>query len=327
MEFNIENVITTQDELVAVQVNKYDQLLSDPGLLWWDELSSDFSLTKRKRVFNWIQSIAILRKSAEGASHRYDDQVDASAELTYDDYEAALEVHNKDYKNDDLDHAAAWARDVSNYEALLWQILTLELLAKGETLNGYDGVPFFSDSHPVLLNTDDGSTNKNLWDGYPLTPTGLKELTKDIKGSLKSHNLPNAYIRPYRLWLNPQTEFAGMETLGAEIIGNLQGDGINGSKSNLLAQQAFKNAFGWDGGIRFMQDHPMEDTYYVECRVMGRSPYETPFVRVIREMIQMRMYTKADQVILGRSNKTEWQKDGSVAMRYGEPMCLHKVTF
>ena len=326
MEFNIENVITTQEELIAVQVNKYDQLLSDPSLLWWDELSSDFTIAKRKRVLNWIQSIAILRKSAEGASHRYDDQVDASAELTSDSYEGALEVHNHEFADDELDHAASWARDIANYEALFWQVLTLELLAQGQTLNGYDGVPFFSTNHPVLLNADEG-VNKNLWAGYPLTPTGLKALTADIKGTLKSHNLPNGYIRPYRLWLNPQTEFAGAETLGAEIIGNLVADGINGSKSNLFAQQAFKNAFGWDGGVRLMQDHPMGNTYYVECRVMGRSPYETPFVRVLREMIQMRMYTKSDQVILGRSNKTEWQKDGRVAMRYGEPMCLHKVTF
>jgi hypothetical protein len=326
VEFNIDNVITTQDELVAVQVNKYDQLLSDPNILWWDELTSDFTITKRKRVMNWIQSIAVLRKSAEGASRRYDDQVDASAELTSDDYEASLEVHNHDYADDDLDHAAAWARDIANYEALFWQVLLLELLAQGTVLKGYDDVPFFSANHPVLMNADEG-TNKNLWSGYDLTPAGLKALTADIKGTLKTHNLPNGYIRPFRLWLNPQTEFAGAELLGAEIIGNLQADGINGSRTNVLAQKAFKNAFGWDGGVRLMQDHPMEDSYYVECRVMGRSPYETPFVRVIREMIQMRMYTKADQVILGRSNRTEWQKDGRVAMRYGEPMCLHKVTF
>lgn len=325
MEFNIENVITTQDELVAIQVAKYDQLMSDPMLLYWDELTEDISISKRKRIFNWVQTNAVLRKSALGANRRYDDQADASAELTSENYEGSLEIGNNEYEDDELDHAAAWARDIAGYEALHPQILLVDLIAQGETLTSYDGVPYFSTTHPVLVGADEG-TNKNKWTGYPLTPAGLSALTRDIKSQLKTFNLPNAYIRPKRLWVNPQTEFPGQETLGAEIIGNLVADGVNGSKSNLLAQQAFKNIFGWSGGIRLMQDVPASSSYYVECDIFGRSPYEKPFVRVIRRPFETRMYGKADQVLLGRANKTEWHKDGRVAMRYGEPMAFHKVS-
>lgn len=324
MIYNIENVLTTQDELMAVQVDRFDQLMMDSDLLWWDELCTDFTIAKKKRIMNWIQNFALLRKAAGGASRRYDDQIDASAELTSDNYEGSLEVGVNEYEDDDLDHAAAWSRDIAQYEALFWQILELDALDKGETLTSYDGVPFFSEDHPVLIGVD-GDTNSNLWDGYPPTPTGLAALTKEIKSTLKTYGLPNAYIRPFRLWVNPESEYIATEAITAEIIGNAAP--TNGSKSNILANQAFKNKFGWSGGIRLMQDHPAEKTYYVQCQVMGRSPYESPFVRVIRKMFEMRMYTKADQVLLGRSNKTEWHKDGRVAIRYGEPMCLHKVTY
>ena len=327
MYFGIENVLTTQDELIAVMVNRYDQIMMDPSLLYWDQLCEDFTLTKKKRLLNWIQSFAVLREATGGAKRSYDDQIDAAAELEAKDYEGSLDIDQNEYEDDDLDHAAAWAQAQGDYEAIFWQDLLQELLAEGETIKGYDSVPFFSEDHPVLIGVEGTNTNKNLWSGYDLTPAGLAALTKDIKGTLKTAGLKNAYIRPYRLWVNPQSEFSAVETLNAEIIGNAAATNLNGSKSNVFANQQLKNKYGWAGGMMVMQDHPMANSFYVQCQIVGRSPFRMPFARVIRRMFEMRMYTKQDQVTLGRANKSEWQKDGRVALRPGEPMCLHKVTF
>jgi hypothetical protein len=327
MIFGIDNVITTQDELIAVMVNRYDQMMMDPSLLYWDQLTEDFSISKRKRLLNWIQSFAVLRKAAGGAQRSYDDIVDASAELEAENYEGSLDISQNQFEDDDLDHVAAWSQAQGDYEAIFWQDLLIDLLAQGETLNGYDGVPFFSEDHPVEIGVEDTDTNQNIWAGYAPTVNGLANLTKDIKGTLKTKGLKNAYIRPYRLWVNPQSEFTAIESLNAEIIGNAAASNINGSKSNMLANNMIKQKYGWAGGIMLMQDHPMENSYYVECQIVGRSPFRKPFARVIRKMFEMRMYQKADQVLLGRANKIELQKDGRVAMRYGEPMTLHKITF
>jgi phage major head subunit gpT-like protein len=327
MFFGIDNVLTTQDELIGVMVNRYDQIMMDPGLLYWDLLTEDFSTSKRKRLLNWIQSFAVLRLAAGGAQRSYDDIVDAAAELSADNYEGSLSVDQNAYEDDDLDRVTAWAQSQGDYEAIFWQDLLQEILAQGETILGYDKVPMFSTLHPVEIGVDGTATNSNLWSGYAPTVAGLATLTKEIKGTLKTAGLKNAYIRPYRLWVNPQSEFTAIESLNAQIIGNAAASNINGSKSNVMADQMIKNKYGWAGGIQVMQDHPMEDSYYVECQIVGRSPFSKPFARVIRKMFEMRMYSKQDQVILGRSNKSEWQKDGRVAMRPGEPMCLHKVTF
>lgn len=327
MFFGIENVITTQDELIAVMVNRYEQMMMDPDLLYWDLLCEDFSISKKKRLLNWIQSFAVLRKAAGGAQRSYDDIVDAAAELTSDPYEGSLAVDQNEYEDDDLDRVAAWAQAQGDYEAIFWQDLLQEILAQGTTILGYDGVPMFSASHPVEIGVDGTAVNKNLWDGYAPTVQGLAALTKDIKGTLKTAGLNNAYIRPFRLWVNPQSEFTAIESLNAEIVGNAAASNVNGSKSNVLANNMIKNKYGWAGGIKLMQDHPMENSYYVECQIFGRSPFSKPFARVIRKMFEMRMYGKQDQVVLGRSNKSEWHKEGRVAMRPGEPMTLHKVTF
>ena len=327
MYFGIDNVLTTQDELVAVMVDRYEQMMSDPDLLYWDELCEDFSISKRKRLLNWIQAFAVLRLAAGGAQKSYDDMVDAAAELTSDNYEGSLAIDQNAYEDDDLDHAAAWAIAQGNYEAVFWQDLLQAILAQGTTILGYDGVPMFSESHPVEIGVDGTPVNKNLWTGYAPTVSGLATLTKDIKGTLKTAGLNNAYIRPYRLWVNPQSEFTAVESLNAQIIGNAAASNINGSKSNVMADQMIKNKYGWAGGIRLMQDHPMEDSYYVECQIFGRSPFNKPFARIIRKMFEMRMYSKQDQVTLSRANKSEWHKEGRVAMRPGEPMTLHKVTF
>lgn len=327
MIYNIENTITTQDELIAIQVNRYDQIMMNPDLLYWDLLTEDFTISKRKRIMNWVQGIAVLRKAAMGAVHHYDDQVDASAELESDNYTGDLEVTNNQYEDDDLDHAAAWAIAQGDYEAIFWQDLLQELLAVGETELCYDGVPFFSENHPVLIGVDDGQTNKNLWSGYAPTTAGLSDLTRDIKANLKTAGLKNAYVRPSRIWVNPTSEFTVIESLGAEIVGNAAASNFNGSKSNVLANQMIKNKYGWAGGMKLMQDHPSENSYYVECEIIGRSPFSKPFVRVIRRMFEMRMYTKAMELILGTTNSTKWQKEGRCAMRFGEPMTLHKVTY
>ena len=218
MIFNIENTVTTQDELIAIQVNRYDQIMMNPDILYWDLLTEDFSISKRKRIMNWVQGIAVLRKAAMGAVHHYDDQVDASAELEADNYTGDLDVTNNQYEDDDLDHAAAWAVAQGDYEAIFWQDLLQELLAVGETELCYDGVPFFSEDHPVLIGVDNGQTNKNLWSGYAPTPVGLADLTRDIKANLKTTGLKNAYVRPSRIWVNPTSEFSVIESLGAEIV-------------------------------------------------------------------------------------------------------------
>ncbi len=327
MFFGIENVITTQDEMIAVMVNRYDQMMSDPELLFWDELTEDFSISTKKRVINWIQSFAVLREATGGAQRSYDDMVDAAAALTTKNYEGSLSVDQDQYEDDNLDRVAAWAQAQGDYEAIFWQDLLMEVLALGETILGYDEVPMFSTTHPVEIGVEGTETNSNLWTGYAPTVAGLTTLTKDIKGNLKTAGLKNAYVRPYRLWVNPQSEFTAIESLNAEIIGNAAASNINGSKSNVFADQQIKNKYGWAGGIKLMQEHPMENSYYVECRVFGRSPFSKPFARIIRKMFEMRMYGKQDQVILGRSNKSEWHKDGRVAIIPGEPMTLHKVTF
>jgi len=326
MEFNIQNVITTQDNLIAVQVDTLDQLMSDPYLLWWDELAEDTSIAGAREVRNWYVQNGLIRETS-GGDRRFYDGVDAAFELSYKKYEASTSVDRDEWEDDKIDRAAQWAVNVSTYEALHPQVLTLNLIQNGKVYLAFDGVTFFSTLHPVVPGVAGSGTNSNLWSGYPLTPAGIKDLTADIKGTLKTYGLPNAYIRPYRLWLNPATEFDGAELLGAEIIGNLVADGINGSKSNLLADQAFKNRYGWDGGIRVMQDMPNNATqYHVQCKVFGRTPWKQPFIRVTRRPGEMRMFGPSDSAHLSRANRVEWHKDYRFAMMYGDPMGLHEVS-
>jgi hypothetical protein len=315
--FNIEHVITTQDNLVAVQVNRWDQLMSDAGLLYWDTLTEDKPSVSRKELYEWQVNMGVIRRSDDGGTRRYDDLLDATYGIENEDFEASLMITRKDYEDDKIQHAAQWSDDVAGYEALLPQILLQELFAAGETELGYDGKPFFSEEHLIVPGHAELGTAANLFPGMALTGPNIALGVQNIKGTPAPGGL-NAYIRPFRLLVAPDKEFDGTELLEAKFLGALTGGDRRGSTDNILTR------YGFDGGIQVMQDHPADGSWYMQCRTLGRSPFKMPFVRQMRRPMEMRMYTPADSVTLGRSNNLEWQKDGRFKMAFGEHWALFK---
>lgn len=77
------------------------------------------------------------------------------------------------------------------------------ILNNGFTVNGYDGVPLISDSHPLIK----GGTNSNLMTGAVLSAESLALGITQYKSTLKTEEGLKVQASPDKLVISPDNEF------------------------------------------------------------------------------------------------------------------------
>lgn len=87
-------------------------------------------------------------------------------------------------------------------------------------VNGYDGVPLFSNSHPLIK----GGTADNLMDSSALNDTNLKTGITMMRTAMKTEEGLKMQARAKKLVINPELEFTALTLL--------QSTGVVGSGNN-----------------------------------------------------------------------------------------------
>ena len=102
------------------------------------------------------------------------------------------------------------------------ELLVSQALINGTTAIGYDGVAFFSASHPVDVDNSAYGTYPNLYTSTPLTQANYAALKADMR-SRRGESGIALQVKPTVLMVGPTNEQAGKQIVQAENIAQVFG--------------------------------------------------------------------------------------------------------
>lgn len=101
------------------------------------------------------------------------------------------------------------------------EITAAAILNNAFSVSGYDGVPLFSDSHPIIK----GGTADNLMTASALNDTNLKAGITMMRTNMKTEEGLKMQARAKKLIINPELEFTAATLLhSAGIVGSANND-------------------------------------------------------------------------------------------------------
>jgi phage major head subunit gpT-like protein len=295
----LPNILTTEDRLSKEFNNDYEEALASA---WYEPFMMMRQSTGKKEVLKWLLTTANIYESPEG-SLRFDDLVTQDQEIENKDHGVGLQIQANQYKDDEFEFAGDWAAQVGASSALYPQKLLLQLLGLGETRSGYDGVPFFSGSHPVNPYNIGGPTYSNLLTASPLSATTFNSAVS----RLQAFSMPNGESRalqPAYLLVGPNLRKAAMELLHASFIGATDNIFKDYNVQPVVAPQI------------------AGDDWYVTAKINSR---RAPFIYQEREPFLMTSYDGATQRELNVAKSMEWHLRGRMVAEFGHPFMAVKA--
>jgi phage major head subunit gpT-like protein len=139
----------------------------------WQRIASLAPSESKENEYGWLGQFPSLREWV-GDRH-IKDMEQHGYSIKNKEYEATVGVNRPDIEDDNLGVYTPLFEEMG-ISARLWpNQIVYELLKNGESLNGYDGVPFFSTSHP-----ENRGTASNLL-GSGSTPWYLLDTSRSLK--------------------------------------------------------------------------------------------------------------------------------------------------
>lgn len=299
MEITAQNVIALEDRFQKLFNTDYQVVLSKA---WWDKLATMKTSQGRKEVYQFLLTTFGLDLLPKGEMI-YNNMVTQAFEKENEDRGGAISLSRNQVEDDLFQFAADLAGQMGASIALAPQYLIVDLIKNGETNLGYDGVPFFSNSHPVNPAVSGSSTYDNLVTGAALSistfAAGVAQMAGFLMPNGKNRNLtPSLLVCPPSLWKT------AMEICQAKYI------------------SATENIFASNIGVDVLMVHELEDeptSWYLMATAPNAGTALNPFIYQIRRPYEMTSYTGANTMELGKTNKLEWQIRGRDAAVYGHP--------
>jgi len=304
--------------------------------LVWDKFVEKRTSGTLRELFVWLVEAARIYPEGLGGNQRFDDLASAFFEITNTNSGASLrltrnelEDNQKDVGNGRVmpvfDYAGNWASQVGGSAAYWPQEKFFQLVGSGKTKSSYDGVPFFSASHPVNPSMDVSPTYSNLLTAKPIggtTPldTAANNLAA-VFAAIRGLRQPNGVPRN----LKPRFILAGEDlrkrvyelTDSKSIIasGGTGGAGV-GAVENVISAR-----YGLEPVIA--AELSEAGVYYIGVE---KSPGEGgPFIYLEREGYRLDTYVPSTQVELARRAEFEWKFTGRNGASYGHPYLFFRV--
>ncbi|HEX8795459.1 MAG TPA: Mu-like prophage major head subunit gpT family protein [Polyangiaceae bacterium] len=317
-------IATFETDTQTFVVDAWQRVLKD---LMWDKFMDRRQSSTLRELYFWLVESASIRPEGQGGNKRYDDigasfyEIDNANSgvgliLTKNEIEDNMMAGPSVRGMPALDYAQNWAKQVGGHAAY-WpqQQLFTQLIANGKTANGYDGVPFFSASHPVNV-LSGTATYSNLATAMPLLADTDAHLLASagyvnaVAAQMRGFKQPNGQFRRLRpAWLlhAPGQAYAVSKLLGSKFFN---------ASDNVLTQM---------GIMPICADElSAEDgVWYMGAELM---PGEGgPFIYQDREPYTLTSYTSDSQIELNRRKVFEWLFDGRNAVAYGHPYLIIRV--
>lgn len=326
-------IVSFETNVQAITVDAWQRRSKS---LIWDKFMDVRSSATGRELFTWLVESAKIVKEGQGGNKRFDDLASASFEIVNENSGAGLRLTRNEIEDNQkqigqgrvmpvLDFAANWARQMGGHAAYWPQQLMFELLAAGESTHGYDGVPFFSASHPVNPALEVSTTYSNLITSKPIgtsvtldvAASNFNDVCTSIGGVLQPNGKPRGLVPKYVLCgldlRKRVAEIFGSKTLVAS--GGAAGAGA-AAIDNVIA-----STYGIEPVV--VPELTTAGEYYVACELM---PGEGgPLIFQDRSPYVLTSYQPETQSELQRKKEFEWSFDGRNAGAYGHPYLLYKV--
>lgn len=189
-----------------------------------DQLATVVSSTHSIETYGWMQRLLAMR---EWIGPRVKQGLQTQAyTLKNKSFEATLAVDKEEIEDDSLGLFEPRARELGRIAARIWFQLLVDALAAGTSALGFDGVAFFSASHP--LNPAGVQSNLNL---STALDNGLTDAHREAN-SARINTVVSAMrnytgedgrllgVNPTHIIIPPSRELAVRQVLNAALTGN-----------------------------------------------------------------------------------------------------------
>lgn len=307
--------------------------------LWWKELAITQPSGNLQELYEWmLQTAQISDTNTKGDQLDFEDLVAISHSITNKNAGKALELDRNEFEDNKYDRAAKWAADIG-YNAELWpQIQIVSLILSGESTNGYDGVPFFSASHPVNPFDDSlGNFSNLLTDLSSYGGTATCELSaQNIAAATAAINvIPGPwgkprYLEPEILVCAPAKRLAAQQATNAEMITDpLPGRTTPANQTGYApVTNMIKRNYGFAQPIIVPEFSTAaggaDDHWYLGVRA-EEDALNGAFIYQERKAWEMNSFTGLTQDELNRLNVFRWEVRGRNVAAYGHPYLFYKI--
>lgn len=276
---------------------------------WWDQLATKKTSGSKSEIYEFLIGGLGLEKLPEGEMI-YGNLVKTAFEIVNGTWGKGLEISREDIADSRFDLLQAAARRLGAAIALNPQTMIIDLIKNGETALGYDGVPFFSNAHPVSPVNPGAGTYDNLVTGSPLNAENLAAGIAYMQSFVDATG-NSLHITPKKLVVPPTLAKIAVDLTGATYLDN--------------SDNVYFNSLGISPiVIPELSSEP--DAWYLAAGDAESSTGINPFIYQVREDFTINTFTNVDSFVLSERDKYAWHVRGRVAAAYGNPFQMIKFT-
>lgn len=328
-------LVSFETEITGIVENTWQRVASN---LNWDRFMKLRPASTRTQILVWLLTTAKLYPEGQGGNTRFDDLIAATTSYSVQNVGAGLKLTRNEIEDNQIDagrlgtdttvgamdYAGKWANDIG-FAAAYWpQQMFMNLLLNGESGIGYDGVPFFSASHPLnpVAGASQG-TYSNLLTGVGINPAAQGGDTTLLSAiALAQTNLASAlssvakqkfiggiprYIVPKFLLVPTALQYRAMQLTGGDMLGQ---------NTNVLK--------GYNLEVVVDPNLDTDPTSYYIVAADAMSDDMGPFIYSERKPFELNTYSPVEQETLGRMDEFEWLMKGRNTAVYGHPYLITK---
>lgn len=344
---NLQFIQDFETRSKVIVVDSYEKLAKS---IWIWDFMIEKSTESRKEVLAWLLSNAQIGELGEdGGQMDYAGIEQVLAEFTTKHHGRGLEVERAQFEDLDgngLDVGAQWMKNIGAYMAYYPQKLGVQALKVGHDAAslGYDGVPFFSNAHPVNPNRVSVGTYANLFTGaasgiYPgacpidtsvsveVAFQNLQKVVAYVRSIKAANGEDPRGLRPLKLLVSPENMGRAVQLTNATFIAQAATGGAGGADVKavvdalgLLQPVIADELAGFENGT----------SYFIGCQDVATTEIGG-LVYMKRKDFEINYYAGQGagatglDAQLARQQRFEWQCRGRMSVGYGHPYELHKV--
>lgn len=326
MKVTPEFIVSFETELRGLVTSNWDRVIA---ALSWDRIMKTRPSSTKREILTWLLETARLYPAGNGGNVRFDDMVAATHSYENEDIAGGLRLTRNEIEDNQLkdtpsvgalDYAAKWAKDMGAAAAYFPQQELFKLIKAGKTKKSYDGVAYFSASHPVNPNGG-GPTYSNLVTAVPINPTSGATEAENLGLAQKNFAKAIAAVSGQRFFNGvPRHLKASVVVAPTALqyrVKQLTGGKILGATENVIT------GYGFEDPIIAAELDEEPDVYYLGVEDVLADELGA-FVFSEREAFTMRGYTGLEEAALNRQDLFEWTMKGRNTAIFGHPYLFYR---
>lgn len=300
--------------------------------LVWDQFMDLRKGESLRELIFFLINTQKLTNEGQGGNKRMDDILAYNFEFSHSDFGAGLKLRKNEIEDNVMvgsgmpmmNYSAQWAINMGALGARHPEDTFVSLLSAGTSTPGYDGVNFFSASHPVNPYLTGGPTFQNHLTGAasgafpgacPIDGSDLAVAETNFAKAvafIESLTGPNGKPRNLKVAKalgGPLKKKSLLKVLDTKFLST-------GSIENVVSRYGIEPVIATSLGADL--------SYYLFCEWSPGSG--GPFIYSNREDFHLSSYAFDSSVTLARMKEFEWHYDGRNAGTYGHPYLVFKVS-